>query len=101
MGYKIMQMQDQLLNSENVEDGSYDSFIFEFKSFVVNAIFQTTTIVQQQPLMEEEFVIDFEPYFKKNFNICDYEPKVTRCKDGTLEVFTIQFCVYLYDYKLV
>jgi hypothetical protein len=51
--------------------------------------------------MEEEFVIDFEPSFKKNFNICDYEPKVTRCKDGTLEVFTIQFCVYLYDYKLV
>lgn len=38
--------------------------------------------------MEEEFVIDF-PSFKKNFNICDYEPKVTRCKDGTLEVFTI------------
>jgi hypothetical protein len=77
---------------------------FEFESFVVNAIFQTTTIVQQQqPLVEEELevVIDVEPSFKKNFNICDYETKVTRCKDGTLEVFTIQFCVYLYDYNLV
>lgn len=35
-----MQMQDQLINSENVEDGSYDSSIFEFESFVVNAIFK-------------------------------------------------------------
>ncbi len=99
-----MQMQYQLLNSENVEDGSYDSFIFEFESFVVNAVFQTTTIVQQQqPLVEEEaiVVIDFELSFKNNFNICDYKPKVTRCKDGTLEVVTIHFCVYLYDYKLV
>jgi hypothetical protein len=90
------------MNSENVKDGSYDSFIFEFKSFVVNVIFQTTTIVQQQqPLVEEELeiLIDFEPSFKKNFHICDEKRKVTRCKDGTLEVFMIQFCVYLYDYK--
>jgi hypothetical protein len=44
-------------------------------------MFRTTTIVQQQqPLVEEELevVIDFEPSFKKNFNICDYEPKVTK-----------------------
>jgi hypothetical protein len=53
--------------------------------------------------VEEEaiVVIDFELSFKNNFNICDYKPKVTRCKDGTLEVVTIHFCVYLYDYKLV
>jgi hypothetical protein len=44
---------------------------------------------------ELEVVIDFEPSFKNNFNICDYEPKVRRCKDGTLEVFTISFLCIL------